>query len=159
MISRRIQTSIAVILAAIWGFSVYFEHDRGALRFLDRIESTTIDIRTLARGKRVPPDLVTIVAIDDDIVKLRGVYPLSRIDLAKIVDTIARLGPKVIAIDLLLIDNGPPDADEALENRSQRVRLSLPPPRSSRKPARRFLQRMTKARSRGSQRQRNSCCL
>ncbi len=115
MISRRIQTSIAVILAAIWGFSVYFEHDRGALRFLDRIESTTIDIRTLARGKRVPPDLVTIVAIDDDIVKLRGVYPLSRIDLAKIVDTIARLGPKVIAIDLLLIDNGPPDADEALE--------------------------------------------
>jgi adenylate cyclase len=48
-------------------------------------------------------------------VKLRGVYPLPRVDLAKIVDTIARLEPKVIAIDLLLIDNGPPDADEALE--------------------------------------------
>ena len=62
----------------------------------------------------MPPDLVTIVAIDDDIVKLRGVYPLPRIDLAKIVDAIARLEPKVIAIDLLLIDNGPPDADEAL---------------------------------------------
>jgi adenylate cyclase len=115
MISRRIQTSIAVILAAIWGGGVYFQHSRGGLRFLDRIESTTIDIRTLARGKRVPPDLVTIVAIDDNIVKLRGVYPLPRIDLAKIVDAIARLEPKVIAIDLLLIDNGPPDADEALE--------------------------------------------
>jgi adenylate cyclase len=115
MISRRIQTSIAVILAAIWGGGVYFEHSRGGLRFLDRIESTTIDIRTLARGKRVPPDIVTIVAIDDNIVKLRGVYPLPRVDLAKIVDTIARLEPKVIAIDLLLIDNGPPDADEALE--------------------------------------------
>ena len=115
MISRRIQTLIAVILAAIWGGGVYFEHSRGGLRFLDRIESTTIDIRTLARGKRVPPDIVTIVAIDDNIVKLRGVYPLPRVDLAKIVDTIARLEPKVIAIDLLLIDNGPPDADEALE--------------------------------------------
>jgi adenylate cyclase len=115
MIGRRIQTSIAVTLAAIWGAGVYFEHSRGGLRFLDRIESTTIDIRTLARGKRVPPDLVTIVAIDDDIVKLRGVYPLSRIDLAKIVDAIARLEPKVVAVDLLLLDNGAPDADEALE--------------------------------------------
>ncbi len=114
MISRHIQTLIAVTLAAIWGFGVYFEHNRGGLRFLDRIESTTIDIRTLARGKRVPPDLVTIVAIDDDVVKAQGVYPLPRIDLAKIVDAIARLEPKVIAIDLLLIDNGPPDADEAL---------------------------------------------
>src|SRR5580692_11759006 len=114
MIGRHILTSIAVAQAAIWGFGVYFEHNRGGLRFLDRIESATIDIRTLARGKRVPPDLVTIVAIDDDVVKQRGAYPLSRIDLAKIVDTIAKLEPKVIAIDLLLIDNGAPDADEAL---------------------------------------------
>jgi adenylate cyclase len=114
MIGRHVQTLIAVILAAIWGFGVYFEHSRGGLRFLDRIESTTIDIRTLARGRRAPPDLVTIVAIDDNAVKLRGVYPLSRIDLAKIIDAIARLEPKVIAIDLLLVDNGPVDADEAL---------------------------------------------
>ena len=114
MIRRHILTLIAVAQAAIWGFGVYFEHNRGGLRFLDRIESATIDIRTLARGKRVPPDLVTIVAIDDDAVRLRGAYPLPRIDLAKIVDTIARLEPKVIAIDLLLIDNGVPDADEAL---------------------------------------------
>src|SRR5580692_2137417 len=114
MIRRHILTLIAVAQAAIWGFGVYFEHNRGGLRFLDRIESATIDIRTLARGKRVPPDLVTIVAIDDDAVRLRGAYPLPRIDLAKIVDTIAKLEPKVIAIDLLLIDNGAPDADEAL---------------------------------------------
>src|ERR1700721_1054476 len=114
MLRRHILSSIAVAQAAIWGFGVYFEHNRGGLRFLDRIESATIDIRTLARGKRVPPDLVTIVAIDDDVVRLRGAYPLPRIDLAKIVDTIAKLEPKVIAIDLLLIDNGAPDADEAL---------------------------------------------
>jgi adenylate cyclase len=114
MISRSIQTSIAVTLAAVWGFGVYFEHSRGGLRFLDRIESTTIDIRTLARGKRAPPDLVTIVAIDDNVVKLGGVYPLPRIDLARIIDAIAQLEPKVIAIDLLLIDNGAVGADEAL---------------------------------------------
>ena len=83
MVSRHILTSIAVAQAAIWGFGVYFEHSRGGLRFLDRIESATIDIRTLARGKRVPPDLVTIVAIDDDVVKQRGAYPLLRIDLVR----------------------------------------------------------------------------
>jgi adenylate cyclase len=111
---RHIQTSIAVILAATWGFAVYFEHSEGGLRFLDRIESATIDIRTLARGERTPPDLVTIVAIDDAAVKSRGVYPLPRVELAKIVETIARLEPKVIAIDLLLIDSGTADGDEAL---------------------------------------------
>jgi adenylate cyclase len=114
MLRRQILTSIAVAQAAIWGGGVYFEHNRGGLRFLDRIESATIDIRTLARGKRVPPDLVTIVAVDDDVVRLRGAYPLPRIDLAKIVDAIAKLEPKVIGVDLLLIDNGAPEADEAL---------------------------------------------
>jgi adenylate cyclase len=114
MIGRYLQSIIAVALAAIWGFGIYFEHGRGRLRFLDRVESTTIDLRTLVRGVRVPPDLVTIVAIDDAIVKQKGVYPLARIDLAAIVDAIARLEPKVIAVDLLLVDKGPDDADEAL---------------------------------------------
>ena len=116
MTGRHIQTLIAVMLAAIWGYGIYFEHGRGGLRFLDRIESATIDIRTLARGKRAPPDLVTIVAIDDDVVKLRGVYPLPRAELARIVETIAQLGPKVLAVDLLLVDNGAADADKALAN-------------------------------------------
>ena len=114
MTGRHIQTLIAVMLAAIWGYGIYFEHSRGGLRFLDRIESATIDIRTLARGKRAPPDLVTIVAIDDDVVKLRGLYPLPRADLARVVETIAQLEPKVLAVDLLLVDNGAADADEAL---------------------------------------------
>ena len=111
---RHLNTVIAVALAAIWGFAIYFEHGRGRLGFLDRLESITIDIRTLVRGVRVPPDLVTIVEIDDAVVKQRGVYPLARTDLARMVETIARLQPKVIAIDLLLVDNSTQDADESL---------------------------------------------
>ena len=72
------------------------------------------DLRTLARGVRVPPDFVTIVAIDDALVKQGGSYPLARIDLAKIIDAISRLQPKVIALDLLLVDRGTDDGDEAL---------------------------------------------
>ena len=68
----------------------------------------------MARGVKAPPDLVTIVAIDDTIVKLGGTYPLPRAEIAKIVEAIARLEPKVIAIDLLLVDKGPADGDAAL---------------------------------------------
>lgn len=57
---------------------------------------------------------MTIVAIDDEAVRREGTYPLSRATLARLVDTIARLGPKAIALDLLLVDSGAEDNDEAL---------------------------------------------
>jgi adenylate cyclase len=114
MIGRHLRTIFALALAGIWGFGIYFEHGRGHLRFLDRVESTTLDLRTIVRGVKLPPDLVTIVAIDDAVVKQKGAYPLARIDLARIVEAIARLEPKVMAVDLLLVDKGPDDADEAL---------------------------------------------
>jgi adenylate cyclase len=112
--SRHLQTLIAVFLSGLWGAAVYFAHERGHLGFLDRIESAMTDLRTLARGVRVPPDFVTIVAIDDTMVEQAGSYPLARIDLARIIDAIARLQPKVIAIDLVLVDRGSDDGDEAL---------------------------------------------
>jgi adenylate cyclase len=114
MSSRHLQTPIALVLAGLWGFGVYFGHAYGHLQFLDRAESAMTDLRTLVRGVRVPPDLLTIVAIDDATVKQEGSYPLARIDLARVVDAIARLGPKVIAVDLLLVDKGADDGDEAL---------------------------------------------
>jgi adenylate cyclase len=111
---RHFQTMIALVLAGLWGFGVYFAHSHGRLRFLDRAESALTDLRTLVRGARAPPDLITIVAIDDAVVAQKGSYPLARIDLANIVGAIARLQPKVIAVDLLLIDKGTDDGDEAL---------------------------------------------
>ncbi len=108
--SRHLQIVIAVFMSGLWGAAVYFVHERGRLGFLDRIETAMTDLRTLARGVRFPPDFVTIVAIDDAMV-----YPLARTDLARIIDAIARLEPKVIAVDLLLVDRGTNDGDEALE--------------------------------------------
>jgi adenylate cyclase len=114
MRGRHLQTLIALVLAGLWGFGVYFAHAHGHLGFLDRIESTMTDLRTLVRGTRVPPDQVTIVAIDDALVKQGGSYPVARNDLARIVETIAKLQPKVIAIDLLLVDRGTEEGDDAL---------------------------------------------
>src|SRR3981081_2713420 len=113
--SRHLQTLIAMFLSGLWGAAVYFAHERSHLNFLDRIESAMTDLRTLARGVRMPPYVVTICAIDDAVVKQGGSYPLARIDLARIIDAIARLEPKVIAVDLLLVDRGTNDGDEALE--------------------------------------------
>jgi len=112
--SRSLPTLIAVLLSGLWGTAVFFAHERGHLSFLDRIESAMTDLRTLARGVRTPPDLVTIVAIDDAVLKRGGSYPLARIDLAGIIDAISQLQPKVIALDLLLVDRGTDDGDEAL---------------------------------------------
>lgn len=111
---RALPTLIALILAGLWGAGLGFAHWRGHLWFLDRVEATMTDLRTLVRGTAKPPELMTIVAIDDDAVRQEGAYPLSRATLARLVDTIARLGPKAIALDLLLVDPGAKDNDEAL---------------------------------------------
>ncbi|WGD55751.1 adenylate/guanylate cyclase domain-containing protein [Bradyrhizobium sp. CB1650] len=106
MSSRRVEILVALVLTALWGAGIYAGHANGHLRFLDRLEATLTDLRTLARGLQRPPDLVTIVAIDDTVVKRGGRYPLPRADLARVVDAIAQFKPKVVAIDLLLVDRG-----------------------------------------------------
>jgi adenylate cyclase len=116
MSNRRLHSVIALVFTALWGIGVYVGHANGHLRFLDRLEATATDLRTLVRGVKPPPDVVTIVAIDDTVVKRGGSYPLARADLARIIETVAQLKPKVIAIDLLLVDRGPADGDASLAN-------------------------------------------
>ena len=61
-----------------------------------------------------PPDEVTIVEIDDALVKQAGSFPLPRLELGRLVQAIARLRPRVIAIDILLLDKGSEEGDDAL---------------------------------------------
>ncbi|UPK32942.1 adenylate/guanylate cyclase domain-containing protein [Bradyrhizobium sp. 186] len=114
MNSRRVQILVALVLTALWGAGIYAGHANGHLRFLDRLEATLTDLRTLVRGVQRPPDLVTIVAIDNTVVKRGGSYPLPRADLARVVDTIVQFKPKVVAIDLLLVDRSAAIGDATL---------------------------------------------
>lgn len=116
MRSRRVQILVALVLTALWGAGIFAAHANGHLRFLDRLEATLTDWRTQVRGVQRPPDLVTIVAIDDTVVKRGGSYPLPRADLARVVDTIVQFKPKVIAIDLLLVDRSAAIGDATLAN-------------------------------------------
>jgi adenylate cyclase len=108
------QTLVALVLSGLWATALGYGHWRGDIGFLDRAEAAMTDLRTLARGERAAPDLVTIVAIDDEVARREGSYPLARSDLARIVNTIAPFEPRAIAIDLLLVDRGPDDGDRAL---------------------------------------------
>lgn len=116
MRSRRVQLLAALVLTALWGAGIYAAHAKGHLRFLDRLEATLTDWRTQIRGVQRPPDLVTIVAIDDTVVKRGGSYPLPRADLARVVDTIVQFKPTVVAIDLLLLDRSAAIGDATLAN-------------------------------------------
>lgn len=116
MRSRRVQILVALVLTALWGAGIFAARANGHLRFLDRLEATLTDWRTQVRGVQRPPDLVTIVAIDDTVVKRGGSYPLPRADLARVVDTIVQFKPKVIAIDLLLVDRSAAIGDATLAN-------------------------------------------
>lgn len=111
---RTLQTLIALVLAGLWGAALGFGHARGDIWFLERVEATMTDIRTLIRGKRRTPDSITIIAIDDDAVGRAGGYPLPRSTLARIVDAVGRLEPKAVVVDILLVDPGPESEDQAL---------------------------------------------
>ncbi|MGY3563342.1 CHASE2 domain-containing sensor protein [Bradyrhizobium sp. USDA 4472] len=112
--NRRTEIVLALVLAALWGGGIFAAHANGHLLFLDRLEATLTDWRTQVRGVQAPPDLVTIVAIDDTVVKRGGSYPLPRADLARVVDTIVQFKPKIVAIDLLLADRSAAIGDATL---------------------------------------------
>jgi adenylate cyclase len=115
LVSGRIpQTSIALLLSLVWAGTLGLGYWNGDVQFLDRAEGALTDLRLLARGERTAPDLVTIVAIDDDTIAKRGGYPLPRAELAALIDKIASYGPRAIGVDLLLLDPGKDGGDAAL---------------------------------------------
>ncbi|MBZ9655559.1 CHASE2 domain-containing protein [Phyllobacterium lublinensis] len=114
MSRRTFQTLIALILAGLWGAGLGIAHMRGDMWFLDRVEATMTDLRTVIRGQKPAPDTVTIVAVDDEAVRQSGSYPLARSQLARIIDGIDKLHPKAIGIDILLVDPGPEEGDRTL---------------------------------------------
>jgi len=111
---RILQTLVALVLSTLWAIALGFGYWSDDIQFLDRAEGALTDLRMTARGERPAPDLVTIVTIDDDTVAKKGGYPLPRAELAAIVDGIARLEPRVIAVDLLLLDRGDDGGNAAL---------------------------------------------
>lgn len=111
---RAFPLLLALGLAGLWGAVLGWSHLGGGMPVLDRLEAAMTDLRTLVRGRASPPDSLVIVAIDDETVRREGRYPLGRAAIARIVDAIADFQPKAVALDILLLDEGPKGEDEAL---------------------------------------------
>ncbi|MBL8575778.1 MAG: adenylate/guanylate cyclase domain-containing protein [Mesorhizobium sp.] len=109
----RLHILVAIVLSGLWGGFLGATQLKRESWLVERAEATLVDLRTLARGIRNPAPNVLIVAIDDETVRQEGKFPVSRATLARVVDTLATLGPKVIGLDILLIDTGN-EADDAL---------------------------------------------
>lgn len=114
MSGRRLRICVALLFSALWGTALGWQHWRGNGWLLDRLEATMTDFRLMLRGSLPSPSTVSIVAIDDEAVRQAGGFPLPRVVLAQLVQRIAELQPKAIALDLLLLDPGAPDDDAAL---------------------------------------------
>lgn len=113
MQARRLLITIALLLSALWGGLLGYMHLSGSMSFLDRLEASLTDLRSTLIGAREAPPITSIVAIDDLTAADNG-YPLSRATLARVVSAVSALKPKVIALDLLLVDPGPEEGDAAL---------------------------------------------
>jgi adenylate cyclase len=120
MIRLRRRTAVAVVTllfivaGAAWGAFLGIRHVSALGSPLDRLENVSLDWRYALAGVRKVPRGVVIVAIDDATIAQAGSFPLPRTALARIVRGVAAHNPQVVAIDVLLIDPGPEEADLGL---------------------------------------------
>jgi adenylate cyclase len=107
-------TLIFVAIGIAWGGFLGARQMAGTGSGLDRLENLTLDWRFLLAGEQPAPRGVVLAAIDDDTVREAGGYPLPRNVLARIVRALAALEPQAIALDMLFLDPGKPEADSEL---------------------------------------------
>jgi adenylate cyclase len=107
-------TCAFVSVGALWGGLLGARHLDGRGSALDRLEYVTVDWRFTLAGARPVPRAVVIAAIDEETVRRAGGYPLPRELLARIVGAVAVHKPHAIAVDMLFLDPGKPEADRAL---------------------------------------------
>jgi adenylate cyclase len=105
---------IAAALAGLWGAGLALLHWQSSSSILDRLEAPLTDLRFLIQGPRAAPDDITIVAIDDQTVQQAGVYPLPRATMAQLVSAVGRMKPRVVALDILFLDQSLAEGDRAL---------------------------------------------
>src|SRR3981189_1188241 len=104
-------TCAFAVIGVMWGGYLAAPHLAGVQSRLDRLENLTVDWRFSLAGAQPAPRGVVIVAVDDETVREVGGYPLPRNVLARIVRGVAAHDPQAVAIDMLFLDPGKPDAD------------------------------------------------
>jgi adenylate cyclase len=97
---------LASLVIALW-------HPGSRSAFWQGIEGQLLDTRFLWRGSVAPPESVAILTFDDAAVSRLETFPPSRSTLAATVSALAGAGAKAVALDFLLVDLRPGDAELA----------------------------------------------
>jgi adenylate cyclase len=119
---QRTTTIGATLLAGGWGLLLGLTHLDGRASILDRLEAPLLDLRFQIAGPRSPSGRVVVVAIDDETVRRAGVHPLPRHTIALLVQELGQAGANAVALDILFLDRGPGDVDQALREAMREAR-------------------------------------
>ncbi|MCW6509366.1 CHASE2 domain-containing protein [Lichenifustis flavocetrariae] len=111
---RRLLFGTSVLLAVAWSAFLDVGHLAGQATVLDRLESSLLDLRILAFGRRPAPGSMLIIAIDDAMARRAGRFPVPRSQVAEIVRWSLAHGASAVALDMLFLDLGSPADDDAL---------------------------------------------
>lgn len=111
---RHALTALALAVSLAFGLWLSRAHLAGEASPLDRAEAVLTDLRFLVTGPRPAPAEVAIVAIDEATVAQAGAYPMPRAFVARLLRAMTPHAPRAVALDVLFLDPGPPEADAAL---------------------------------------------
>src|ERR1700690_1865618 len=101
--ARQVDLALTVLVTLagllLFAFSGIGGNRRAGFLFLQNIELRTLDLRFGLRGTRPHDDRVVIVGIDERTLQKLGSFPLPRKSYARLVQSLASAGARVVAFD------------------------------------------------------------
>ena len=117
---RPKRTWLAAAAAILVVVASYLVSDRVVL--LRNLEAEALDQRFRLRGPVAPQSALAIVLIDDRTLLELGRLPIDREWYARAIERLAGDGARVIALDVLMAEPGPENADRAVAEAMRRAR-------------------------------------
>ena len=101
--ARQVDLALAALVTVagllLFAFSGIGGNRRAGFLFLQNVELRTLDLRFALRGPRPHDDRIVIVGIDERTLQSLGSFPLPRKSYARLVQSLANAGARVIAFD------------------------------------------------------------
>jgi adenylate cyclase len=107
---KFLQLSLILFIIYIFVSILYY------LNILYFLEKNFSDLRFKIRGPLKPSGKVIIVAIDENSLETLGRWPWDRKVLAKGIESLYKVGAKIVALDILFLEKSNFDSDTALSN-------------------------------------------
>jgi adenylate cyclase len=129
--ARQVDLALALLVTlaglALFAFSGIGGSRRAGFLFLQNIELRTLDLRFALRGTRPHDDRVAIVGIDERTLQKLGSFPLPRSSYARLVQSLAAAGARVVAFDATFPTPESNSALQAMQTLKAEITHGSPP--------------------------------